>query len=133
MSARALRLLLTGSLLAFLVIVLPSATIAQNVATNPEVMPEYPGGMEAMMTYLGSQIHYPETARGKGMEGMTVVSFIVEKNGKVADVSVKKGFDKDCDAEAVRVVKAMPKWAPGKQAGKKVRTQYFLPIKFKLS
>jgi protein TonB len=126
-------LLMAGTVLAFVAFFAPATATAQKVVTDPEVLPEYPGGMQAMMTYLGNNITYPEAARKKNVEGMSVVTFIIEKDGQVSNVSLKKGFDKDCDAEAMRVVKAMPAWTPGKKGGKKVRTEYNLPIKFKLN
>ena len=126
-------LMMAGTVLILAAIFAPATATAQKIVTDPEVLPEYPGGMQAMMTYLGSNIHYPETAKNKNVEGMAVVSFIIEKDGHVSNVSIKKGFDKDCDAEAMRVVKAMPSWTPGKKGGKNVRTEYKLPIKFKLN
>lgn len=126
-------LLMAGTVLAFVAFFAPATATAQKVVTDPEVLPEYPGGMQAMMTYLGNNIKYPETAKNKNVEGMSVVTFVIEKDGQVSNVSIKKGFDKDCDAEAMRVVKAMPAWTPGKKGGKKVRTEYNLPIKFKLN
>ncbi len=130
---RGQQFVMAGVVLAFVAFLTPSMATAQKVVTDPEVLPEYPGGMQAMMTYIGNNIKYPETARKKNVEGMSVVTFIIEKDGQVSNVSLKKGFDQDCDAEAMRVVKAMPVWTPGKKGGKKVRTEYNLPIKFKLS
>lgn len=97
-----------------------------------EVMPEFSGGMEKMMDYLSNNIKYPEEAKEKGISGRVFLSFVIEKDGSVSNVKVAKGIGKLCDDEAVRVVKAMPKWKPGMQKGKPVRVTYMLPITFKL-
>lgn len=97
-----------------------------------EVMPEFPGGTEKMMDYLSKNIKYPEEAKEKGISGRVFLSFVIEKNGSVSDVKVARGIGKVCDDEAVRVVKAMPKWKPGLMKGKPVRVNYMLPIFFKL-
>ena len=98
-----------------------------------EVMPEFPGGTAAMFTYLSGNIKYPEEAKDKGISGRVFISFVVEKDGSVNQVQVKKGIGGGCDEEAVRVVQAMPKWKPGLQKGKPVRVSYLLPITFKLN
>ena len=97
-----------------------------------EVMPEFPGGVDKMMDYLSKSIKYPEAAKEKGISGRVFLSFVIEKDGAVSDVKVAKGIGKECDDEAVRVVKSMPKWKPGMQKGKPVRVSYMLPIFFKL-
>ena len=97
-----------------------------------EEMPEFPGGMEAMMDYVAKNVKYPQEAMEKEISGRVFVSFIVEKDGSVNEVKIMKGVGGGCDEEAVRVVKAMPKWKPGKQEGKPVRVNYTLPITFKL-
>ena len=97
-----------------------------------EVMPEFPGGTAKMMDYLSKNIKYPEEAKEKGISGRVFLSFVIEKDGAVSDVKVAKGIGKECDDEALRVVKAMPKWKPGLQKGKPVRVNYMLPIFFKL-
>jgi TonB family protein len=98
-----------------------------------EVMPEFPGGEQALMKFVSSNVHYPEEAKDKGIEGRVFVSFVVEKDGSVTEVEVRKGIGKLCDEEAARVVKAMPKWKPGMQNGKPVRVHYNLPFFFKLT
>ncbi|KAF5038413.1 hypothetical protein DSECCO2_554540 [anaerobic digester metagenome] len=95
-----------------------------------EKQPEFPGGQNALLEYLGSNIHYPKKARKKNIQGIVVVSFIVEPNGKVTTVNVLRGIGGGCDEEAVRVVSSMPNWSPGYQRGKPVRVQYNLPIRF---
>jgi TonB family protein len=97
-----------------------------------EVMPEYEGGKSAMYKFLQSNIEYPETAKKQGTQGTVYVGFIIEKDGKISSVEIKKGIGDGCDEEAVRVIKNMPNWTPGKQRGKDVRVAYTLPIKFNL-
>ena len=97
-----------------------------------QVMPQFPGGERAMMEFMASNVHYPEEAKEKGIEGRVFVNFVVEKDGSVTEVKVRKGIGKLCGEEAVRVVKAMPKWTPGMQDGKPVRVHYNVPFFFKL-
>ena len=103
-----------------------------DVFVRSEVTPLYPGGEAAMMKYLQKNLKYPAIAKENGVKGTVYVQFVVEKDGKVDDVIVAKGVDKSLDAEAKRVVLAMPKWAAGKQAGQAVAVQYVLPVKFDL-
>ena len=103
-----------------------------NVLTTSEVKPSYPGGDKAMTTFLNKNIKYPSQAKEDGVKGTVYVKFVVEKDGSVDDVVVSKGVHPLLDNEAMRVVKAMPKWAAGKQAGQPVATQYTLPVKFQL-
>lgn len=98
-----------------------------------EEMPEYPGGQEAMMKYIASNLVYPESAADKEIEGKVLVSFVVDKTGKVIDVKIKKSVNKDLDKEAIRVVKSMPLWKPGMQAGVPQNVQFYLPVMFKLN
>jgi TonB family protein len=98
-----------------------------------EVMPEYPGGMDALIEYLGSNIKYPDQAKEEGIEGKVFVNFIVEKDGSIGETKVIRGIGGGCDEEAVRVVSQMPDWIPGTQRGQSVRVSYNLPISFKLS
>lgn len=103
-----------------------------NVLTIYEVKPAYPGGDKAMTTFLNKNIKYPNQAKEDGVKGTVYVKFVVEKDGTVDDVVISKGVHPLLDAEAMRVVKAMPKWAAGKQAGQVVATQFTLPVKFQL-
>ncbi len=98
-----------------------------------EDAPEFPGGTAALMKYLGDNIKYPRMAREMGSQGRVFLRFIVGKDGSIANVEViKSSGDKSLDDEAVRVVQAMPKWQPGKQAGRPVNVKYTLPVNFKL-
>lgn len=94
---------------------------------------EFPGGMAALMKYLGSHIHYPEAATQNDVQGKVVLQFVVEKDGSIGAVTVLKGLDRDCDKEAIRVVKSMPKWQPGKNNGVPVRSYFQLPVQFRLN
>ena len=96
-------------------------------------MPEFPGGVEAMMKYVAESVKYPESAKENNLQGRVIVKFVIEKDGSVSNVEVGRGWGNELDDEAVRVVKAMPKWKPGKQDGKPVRVSFMLPINFKLS
>ena len=98
-----------------------------------EQMPEFPGGQEAMMKFLSESVKYPKEASKDGIQGRVVVQFVVEKDGSISEVEVVKKVNEHLDAEAVRVVNAMPKWKPGKQKGEAVRVKYTLPISFRLS
>ena len=102
------------------------------VFTVVEQMPEYPGGMEALSTYLSENIKYPQSAKDAETEGKSFIRFVIDEDGSVTDVKVQRGFNDDCDAEALRVVSQMPNWVPGKQRGKSVKVEYTLPISFVL-
>ena len=97
-----------------------------------EEMPQYPGGEKALIKYVSDNITYPQEAKDKEIQGRVFASFIVEKDGSVNEVKVMRGIGGGCDEEAVRVIKGMPKWKPGKQEGKPVRVSYMMPINFKL-
>ena len=97
-----------------------------------EVMPEYPGGPDALSKYLSENIKYPEEAEEKGIEGKVILTFIVEKDGSVSEIEVANPVNPLLDNEAVRVVKSMQGWIPGKQNGKTARVKYTIPVTFKL-
>ncbi len=98
-----------------------------------EVMPQYPGGQIAMLKYIMENIKYPEQAMKEGIQGRVTVRFIVEKDGSISNVKPVLSVHPLLDKEAVRVVKSMPKWSPGKQKGKPVRVQFNVPVMFKLN
>ena len=104
----------------------------QKVFDTVEQMPEYPGGMQAMIAFLQTNMKYPEDAAKQKVEGRVMVQFVVETDGSVSDVHVAKQVFPSLDAEAVRVVQAMPKWTPGKEKGNVVRVKYNLPIVFRM-
>ncbi|UTW68145.1 energy transducer TonB [bacterium SCSIO 12643] len=97
-----------------------------------EVMPEFKGGERAMYEYLGKNVKYPKFALENGLEAKLYVQFIVNKDGSISDVKVLNPEGYGFDKEAIRVVSAMPGWKPGKQAGRKVRVYYVLPINFSI-
>ena len=97
-----------------------------------EVMPQYPGGQIAMMKYIMENMKYPKQAMKEGIQGRVAVSFIVEKDGSISDVKPILSVHPLLNKEAVRVVKSMPKWSPGKHNGKPVRVRFNLPVMFKL-
>lgn len=98
-----------------------------------EKMPEFPGGMAELMKYLNSNIKYPVEAHKAGIQGRVVVSFVVNKDGTVKDAKIVRSVDKSIDAEALRVISAMPKWQPGYQDGKAVSVRYTVPVTFRLT
>ena len=132
------RLLTTLSVLAILFTVNTTATAQNKKTSNDKVfekvedMPEFPGGEKAMMDFVAQNVQYPKEAMEKEISGRVLVGFIVEKDGSISETEIVKGIGGGCDEEAVRVVKAMPKWKPGKQDGKPVRVHFLLPLTFKL-
>ena len=102
------------------------------IFTVVEVMPEYPGGTDEMMKFLAENIKYPTVAQENGISGKVFVTFIVDENGLIDNISILRGIGGGCDEEAIRVIKMMPKWKPGTQRGQAVRVQYNVPIKFTL-
>ncbi len=98
-----------------------------------ERMPEFPGGTTALFAFLQQNVKYPQIAYENNIQGKVMVQFVVDKDGSITNVQVaKSGGDRSLDKEAVRVVKAMPKWRPGMQKGKPVRVQYTMPVNFRL-
>ena len=102
------------------------------IFTVVENDPEFPGGMEALYKYLAQNIKYPALARDNGITGRVYVTFVVERDGSIANPKVLKDIGGGCGQEAIRVVKSMPRWTPGKQRGKAVRVQFNLPVNFNL-
>ena len=92
-----------------------------------ETMPEFPGGQQALFKYLSENVKYPVIAQENGIQGRVICQFVVNKDGSIVD-----GGDASLDKEAVRVIKSMPKWKPGKQRGKAVRVKYTVPVSFRL-
>lgn len=126
-----------------------NSVIAQDTKTKPEVvviktqegdiftvveqMPRFPGGDDARIKFLKENIKYPDEARKQGISGTVFVSFVVEKDGSISNVKLLRGIGGGCDKEALRVVSMLPNYEPGLQDGKPVRTQFNLPISFKLN
>ena len=99
---------------------------------SAEQMPRFPGGEAALMKYLESHINYPPEAAKNNVQGHVIVQFVVKKDGSISEVKVVRSLDKDLDKEAIRVIKSLPKFTPGRQDGKAVNVWYTLPVTFKL-
>lgn len=118
---------------------LPSAAAMQRMEQEQEAfdvvenMPEFPGGTTAMMEYIAKNLRYPAKAHQAGIQGRVIASFIVEKDGSISHPGIMRSVNPDLDAEAIRVLSAMPKWKPGTQRGKEVRVRYTVPVNFKLN
>ncbi|HET9571433.1 MAG TPA: TonB family protein [Bacteroidales bacterium] len=97
-----------------------------------EVMPQFPGGEEALMSFIKQNLRYPIWDAKQGLEGRVILRFVVNKTGKVSDIEVIRGVSPGCNTEAIRVVKMMPDWKPGTQKGIPVNVYYTLPIVYKL-
>jgi protein TonB len=105
---------------------------AGKIFTVVEEMPSFPGGEEKLLQYVRSNIKYPSIARENGISGRVYVTFVVDKDGKINDVKLLRGIGGGCDEEALRVVKGMPDWKPGRQNGRSVSVQFNLPVNFNL-
>jgi protein TonB len=110
----------------------PAEEGAEQIYDIVEEMPEYPGGQEAMFKFLSQSIVYPQEMVDAGVRGRVYVEFIVRQDGGITDATVLRGVAGPLDQEAIRVVKTMPKWMPGRQNGKPVDVRYRLPIMFQL-
>ena len=97
-----------------------------------EQMPEYPGGMQALFEFISQNIKYPADAQKQKVEGRVLAKFVIETDGSISDIEVVKHAFPSLDAEAVRVIQAMPKWIPGRQKGQAVRVKFVMPINFSL-
>ena len=112
--------------------VVEEEVVEQEIFQIVEEMPAFPGGEQKLMEYVGKNIKYPQIARETGIQGRVFIGFVVEPDGSVSNVKLLRGIGGGCDEEAMRVVKSMPKWKPGKQRGKAVRVSYQIPVFFKL-
>lgn len=110
----------------------PKEEVTNKVFDVVEVMPSFPGGQGALMSYLSSHTKYPVVAQENGVQGRVTVSFVVERDGSITDVHVVRSVDPSLDREAARVVSSMPNWQPGKQNGSAVRVKFNVPVQFKL-
>lgn len=117
------------------IITQPDSTMkedSEDIFTIVEQWPQYTGGENAMNDFLNKNLTYPKQALRQGIQGKVWLGFIVNKEGKVSDVEVLRGIGGGCDEEAVRVIKLMPDWIPGRQSGKPVSVKYKFPINFTL-
>ena len=110
----------------------PKEEVTNKVYDVVEVMPSFPGGQGALMSYLSSHTKYPVVAQENGVQGRVTVSFVVERDGSITDVHVVRSVDPSLDREAARVISSMPNWQPGKQNGSAVRVKFNVPVQFKL-
>ncbi len=101
--------------------------------TYVEQMPEFPGGDEARIKFLNQNVHYPAMAHESGIQGIVYLTFVVSKTGQISDVTVVRGIGGGCDEEALRVIRSMPPWIPGRQNGKPVPVQYSLTLRFTIN
>lgn len=97
-----------------------------------EDMPKFPGGSAKLFEYLAKSVKYPAAAEKAGVQGRVIATFVVEKDGSISDIKIVRSVSPELDAEAVRVIKAMPNWEPGKQNGKAVHVKYTVPVTFAL-
>jgi protein TonB len=97
-----------------------------------ETMPSFPGGDAALFKFLSDNVKYPVIAQENGIQGRVICQFVVNRDGSIVDVEVVRPVDPSLDKEAIRVIKSMPNWSPGKQRGKAVRVKYTLPVNFRL-
>jgi TonB family protein len=97
-----------------------------------EQMPMYPGGVQALLEYLQTNVRYPEEAEKQNIEGRVILTFVIGKDGSIRNAKVVKSVDPLLDAEALRVINAMPNWTPGRQNGKPVAVKYTVPLSFHL-
>lgn len=111
----------------------PAAPGSKTVYRSVEQMPQFPGGEAALMKYLKSHINYPPMAAMNDIQGNVIVQFVVNEDGSVGEVKVVRSLDKDLDREAIRVVKSLPKFTPGRHKGKAASVWYTLPVPFKLN
>ncbi len=103
------------------------------VFVRVEQMPEFPGGEKALLSFLGKNTNYPEIAKETGTQGRVYVKFVINKKGEVVEVQLARGVDPSLNEEALRVVRSLPNWNPGKQRGKVVNVAYNVPINFRLN
>ena len=126
-------MMFVGLMMATTMVQAQSATKQQDVVYDVcEEMPQYPGGMGEMMKFLMDNVRYPQEAEKQKLEGRVIVKFVVEKDGQLTEFSVPSPCHPLLDQEALRVVKSMPRWTPGKNEGKPVRVSFFLPVMFRL-
>ena len=114
-------------------IVVQGEPVEEEVLQIAEQMPSFPGGMGECMKWLAENVHYPPIAAETGQEGKVILQFTVNTDGSIVDIQVVRSVSPALDQEAIRAVKAMPKWIPGRQNGKEVRVKFTLPVNFKLS
>ena len=111
----------------------PKAEEQGEIFQVAEEQPMFPGGMQEMMKFIQKEVKFPKDAQDKGIQGRVIVQFVVNKDGSICEDTVLKSVSPSLDAEAVRVVRSMPNWTPGKDKGEPVRTRFTLPVSFRLA
>lgn len=112
--------------------VVAKKAVTKQVFSVVDQMPEFPGGQAALFEFLMKNVKYPADAKDKKIEGRVLVKFVVDTDGSITDIGLLKKTYPSLDTEAIRVIKAMPKWIPGRQNGKVVKVHYSVPITFRL-
>ncbi len=105
----------------------------EQIYEKPDKIAQFPGGMDAYVTWMSANFHYPEKAIRNNVEGRVVLSFVVNKQGRIKDIKVLHSLSPECDKEAIRMVKAMPRWFAAEHQGRKVNCRYTMPVVFKLN
>jgi protein TonB len=108
----------------------PAVARDETIWSVVEEMPQFPGGRPALEKYLRENLRYPEEARQAGLKGTVYIGFVVCRDGSTCDPQVLRGIGYDCDQEALRLIREMPRWLPGKQRGQPVAVRYSLPVRF---
>ena len=103
-----------------------------SIYSRVEVMPEFPGGIDALSKFIGDNLKYPDKSREAGIEGTVYTRFVVDEQGRVIQIQILRGVNEELDNETHRVIKMMPQWTPGMQDGKQVSVYFVLPVKFTL-
>ncbi len=125
-------LIIVGIMLFTLSASAQTSNTGAKVYEKVEEMPEFPGGQNGLMQYLACNVKYPVVAQENGVQGRVIIGFVVEPDGTISNVCVLRSVDPSLDKEAMRLVKGMPKWKPGKLNGKAVRVKYSVPCIFRL-
>lgn len=108
------------------------ASVSDTAHHLVEIMPKFPGGDEALFKFLQQNLEYPKDAKDHNIQGIVYATFIVEKDGKLSNITILRGLHPSCDKEVLRVLALSPDWSPGVQDGRKVRVRYNLPVRFVL-
>ena len=126
-----LSMLLTAAIVTCTPTTASAQTDSEKVYNSCQVMPQFPGGEKAMMEFIATNLKYPQQAVKDDVQGMVLVDFVINTEGKATDPKIVRSLSPECDAEVIRVVSLMPAWTPGQQDGQTVNVKYTLPVMFK--
>ena len=126
-----LSMLLTAAIVTCTPTTASAQTDSEKVYNSCQVMPQFPGGEKAMMEFIATNLKYPQQAVKDDVQGMVLVDFVINTEGKATDPKIVRSLSPECDAEVIRVVSLMPAWTPGQQDGETVNVKYTLPVMFK--